>query len=221
MTRRDYGQFCGVARALELIGERWALLILRDLILSPKRYTDLRRGLPRIPTNVLATRLKELEAAGVIQRRILPRPEGSVVYELTEYGRELEGIVLQLGRWGAKSLGEPKLGDILNQDSLILALQATFRPESARGLRVSYQLHLGKLVVHAHVDDGELDAAPGALDSADLVIETEAAIKALMAGEISPREAVENGSVRIEGDVALLERFVEVFHIPPGPAVAD
>jgi DNA-binding HxlR family transcriptional regulator len=221
MTRRDYGQFCGVARALELIGERWALLILRDLILSPKRYTDLRRGLPRIPTNVLATRLKELEAAGVIQRRILPRPEGSVVYELTEYGRELEEIVLQLGRWGARSLGEPKLGDILNQDSLILALQATFRPEAARGLRVSYQLQFGDLVVHAHVDDGELDAAPGALGVPDLVIETEAAIRALMAGEISPREAVESGSVRIEGDIVLLERFVEVFHIPPGPAAAD
>jgi hypothetical protein len=100
-------------------------------------------------------------------------------------------------------------------------LQATFRPEAARGLRVSYQLQFGDLVVHAHVDDGELDAAPGALDVPDLVIETEAAIRALMAGEISPREAVESGSVRIEGDIVLLERFVEVFHIPPGPAAAD
>src|SRR5215468_10514447 len=108
MSKRAYGQFCGLAHALELVGERWALLIVRDLLVAPKRYTDLRRGLPRIPTNILSARLKSLEQADVVRRRIMPRPEGSIVYELTEYGRGLEDIVLSLGRWGALSLGEPR-----------------------------------------------------------------------------------------------------------------
>src|SRR5437763_13541599 len=104
MTSRSYDQFCGVARALDLVGERWALLLVRDLLLGPKRFTDLRRGLPGIGTNVLAARLKELERAGVIARRTLPPPAASVVYELTEYGRALEGPLLALGRWGARSM---------------------------------------------------------------------------------------------------------------------
>src|SRR5919198_4121426 len=143
MSARRFGQYCGLARALELVGERWALLVVRDLLLGPKRYTDLSRGLPRIPTNVLAARLRELEEAGVVQRRLLPRPAGSVVYELTAYGQELEDIVLRLGRWGARSLGEPRPEDVLTADSLVLALRATFRPEAARGLRASYELRAG------------------------------------------------------------------------------
>src|SRR5215207_6969550 len=99
MSNRTFGQYCGLARALELVGERWALLVVRDLVLGPKRFTDLRRGLPRIPTNVLSARLRELEEAGVVRRRVLPRPASSVVYELTEYGRELDEVVLPLGRW--------------------------------------------------------------------------------------------------------------------------
>src|ERR671931_2934804 len=95
--RRAYGQYCGLARAVEVVGERWALLIVRDLLVGPKRFTDLRRGLPRIPTNVLAERLRELEDAGVVRRRVLPRPAGSVVYELTDYGSELEDVVMRLG----------------------------------------------------------------------------------------------------------------------------
>src|SRR5919108_590047 len=108
MRTRTYSQYCGLACALELIGERWALLIVRDLLLGPKRFTDLRRGLPRIPTNILSARLKELEASGVVQRRLLPRPQGSVVYELTDYGRELDDVVLRLDLWGARSLGHPQ-----------------------------------------------------------------------------------------------------------------
>src|SRR5687768_11248838 len=104
MTTKTYGQYCGVARALELVGERWALLIIRDLLVGPKRYTDLRAGLPKIPTNVLATRLKELEQAALVVRRVQPRPSGAIVYELTEYGADLEEVVLALGRWGARSL---------------------------------------------------------------------------------------------------------------------
>src|SRR5919199_1965193 len=127
VTSRTYDQFCGVAHALDLVGERWALLVVRDLILGPKRFTDLRRGLPRIGTNVLAARLKELEQAGVVQRRVLPPPAASTVYELTDYGRELEGPLLALGRWGARSLGPRQDGQALRSEWFGVALKAFFR----------------------------------------------------------------------------------------------
>jgi DNA-binding HxlR family transcriptional regulator/putative sterol carrier protein len=220
MSRRCYGQYCGVAYALETVGERWALLLVRDLILGPKRFTDLRRGLPRIPSNVLSARLKELEKAGVIRRRLLPRPSTGIVYELTDYGRELEDIVLRLGLWGASSLGEPRPVDTVNLDSLMLALRATFRPEAARELQASYELRLGEIVIHARIDKGALEVAEGPLADADLVLETDLTIRALMSGELSPSEALESGKVRLAGKPELLDRFVEVFHIPPAPVLA-
>jgi DNA-binding HxlR family transcriptional regulator len=113
MASRGYGQYCGLARALELVGERWALLIIRDLLVGPRRFTDLRRGLPRIPTNVLADRLKELERDGIVRRRILPRPASATVYELTPYGAQVEDAVMRLGMWGAQSLGEPSPDEII------------------------------------------------------------------------------------------------------------
>jgi DNA-binding HxlR family transcriptional regulator len=213
MSRRAYGQYCGFARALEMVGERWALLIVRDLLIGPRRFTDLRRGLPRIPTNVLAGRLKELEEAGIVQRRVLARPDGSVVYQLTEYGSELEDIVLRLGRWGARSLGEPRAGEVITPDAIRLALRATFDTERARGVRASYELRLGPVIVNARVDDGRLVVGGGPLPEARLVIETGPAIRALMAGELSPAEATASGAVRLTGDPQGLDQFVELFRI--------
>lgn len=213
MAKGGYGQFCGVARALEIVGERWALLIVRDLLVAPKRFTDLRRGLPRIPTNVLSDRLKELEQAGIVHRRILPRPASSIVYELTDRGSQLEEIVLALGRWGSRSLGEPRPDEIVTVDSLIMAMRTTFRPEASRGLRVSYELRVGDIVIHMRTDDGRLDVAEGSLPDADIIIESGADIKALMAGEVEPAVAIGNGRVRLTGDPGLLGRFVEAFRI--------
>jgi DNA-binding HxlR family transcriptional regulator len=215
---RTYGQFCGLAHALELVGERWALLIVRDLIPGPKRFTDLRNGLPRIPTNILSARLKELEGSGVIHRRVLPRPDGSVVYELTSYGKELEGAVVQLGLWGARSLGHPRPDDVVTTDSLIMALRTTFRPDEARGLHARYELRCGDAVLHATVDGGDLVVAAGPAERPDLVIETGPALRALLAGEATPADAIADGSVHLTGDPELLDRFVGVFHIPPAPA---
>jgi DNA-binding HxlR family transcriptional regulator/putative sterol carrier protein len=215
---RTYGSYCGIARAVELVGERWALLVVRDLILGPKRFTDLRRGLPRIPSNVLSARLKELEDAQIVCRRLLPRPQTGFVYELTEYGSELEDIVLRLGLWGAKSLGEPRPDDIVTADSLVLALRATFRPEAARGLRASYELRLGEIVLHARIDKGALEVAEGPLPEAELALETDLTLRLLMSGELSPAEAVKSGNVRLSGNLELLERFVEIFSIRPATA---
>ena len=218
MSTRTYGQYCGLAYALELVGERWALLVVRDLILGPKRFTDLRRGLPRIPSNVLSARLKKLEQTGIVRRRLLPRPETGVVYELTEYGAELEDVVLRLGLWGAKSLAGPRPEDIVTADSLQLALRATFQPVAARRLRASYELHLGEIVVHARVAKGTLEVGEGPLADADLVLEPGLELRPLLSGELSPDEANESGNVRVTGNRQLLQRFVEVFHIPASPA---
>ena len=216
MRTRNYGQFCGLAHALDLVGERWALLVVRDLILAPKRFTDLRRGLPRIPSNILSTRLKELESAGVIRRRVLPRPQSSVVYELTEYGRELEDIVLRLGLWGAKSLRDPTPEDTINTDSLLLGLRAVFQPEAARGLQAAYEVRVGDMVVHARVDDGALEVGEGPPpEGAELVLETDGALRSVLAGATSLDEAIETGALRFDGDRDALDRFVEVFRIPP------
>lgn len=216
--KRSYGQFCGLARALDIVGERWALLIVRDLLVGPRRYTDLHRGLPRIPTNILSARLKELEEAGVVRRRIAPRPTGSILYELTGYGAGLEDIVLSLGSWGARSMREPSPGDIVTADSLIMAMRSTFQPERAGRLRLGFELRFGDGIVHAIVDRGDLRTAAGPLPDADLVIEAGTALRALMAGEVSPHDAIAGGSVRVTGDPALLARFAEIFQIGPAPA---
>ncbi|MEO7038951.1 MAG: helix-turn-helix domain-containing protein [Candidatus Elarobacter sp.] len=218
MPARQYGQFCGLARALEIVGERWALLIVRDLLVGPRRFTDLQRGLPGIPTNILTCRLKELEQTGIVQRRILPRPSSSVVYELTEYGAELEDAVIELGRWGAKSMGDPRPEEIVTADSLVMALRSTFHAEAALGRPQGFELHFGEIVIGARVSDGALEVTVGPLPGADLTIEAGPVIKALMSREITPAEAIANGSVRCTGDPALLDRFVEIFALEALPA---
>lgn len=213
MSTRVYGQFCGLARAMEVVGERWALLIVRDLLVGPRRFSDLRRGLPKIPTNILSTRLKELEQAGVVQRRVLPRPAGSVVYELTGLGRGLEEAVLAFGRWGAQLLGDPREGEIVTTDSLIMALRTTFHPQAARGSRLGFELRFGELVLHARVDGARLVVEEGALEEADLVIEGGPGFKPLLAREVTPAQALAEGTIKVIGDAALLQRFVEIFYI--------
>jgi DNA-binding HxlR family transcriptional regulator/putative sterol carrier protein len=216
MATRTYGKYCGLAHALELVGERWALVLVGDLLRGPKRFTDLQRG-QRIPSNVLSARLKELEDAGVVRRRVLARPASGVGYELTKYGRELEEIVLRLGLWGAKSMPMPQPDEIVTVDTLLLGLRSTFRPEAAHDLRVGFELRLGEVVVHARIDDGALEVDEGPLADADLVLEPGVALHALLTGKLSPAEAIESGDVRITGKREFLERFVQVFHIPAVP----
>ncbi|GAA2553346.1 winged helix-turn-helix transcriptional regulator [Winogradskya consettensis] len=213
MSKRAYGQFCGVAKGLTIIGERWALLIVRDLLVGPRRYTDLRKGLPAIPTNVLSSRLKELEGDGVIRRRAMAHPDRAVVYELTEYGRELEDVVIHLGRWGSQSLTTPADGEVVTTDSLIMALRTTFRAEEATGVHLGFQVNVGDITIHARVDGADLLVAVGELAGADLVVDTGPQIRAIMAGELSPARAVADGDVRLTGDAALLDVFARIFAI--------
>lgn len=213
MATRAYGQYCGFARSLELIGERWALLVIRDLLVGPKRFSDLQRGLPKIPSNILTVRLKELEESGIVRRRAQPRPSGGVVYELTENGLELEEAVIALGRWGAKHLGDPRPEEIVTDDSMAMALRTIFRPECVANDDVAFELHVGEIVVNAHVRNGTVVVGRGTLPAPDLVIESGPEIRALMSREITAKEALKNGTVRVRGKRALLERFVQLFRI--------
>src|SRR3954469_2103510 len=141
-TKRTYGDRCGVARALDIVGERWALLVVRELLLGPKRFTDLRAGLPHVGPDVLSQRLRELEQAGIVQRRTLAPPAGSRVYELTERGRALEPVVLELGRWGSVAPFPP--GDAaIGTDAFVIALKTLFEPAAADGTGGRYELRLG------------------------------------------------------------------------------
>ena len=146
MAARSYGQYCGITTAVELVTERWALLIIRDLLVGPRRYTDLKRGLPKIPTNILSSRLKELQEGGLIRR--VPLARCGLVYELTVYGRELEPIVLALGRWGFRSMGEPKDDDIVTADSLTMSLRTAFRTEFA-AVSLDFQIQMGAVELRA------------------------------------------------------------------------
>jgi DNA-binding HxlR family transcriptional regulator len=138
MAARSYGQYCGVTTAVELIGERWALLIVRDLLVGPRRYTDLKQGLPRIPTNILSTRLKELQEGGVVRR--VPLLNCGLVYELTPYGRSFEPIMLALGRWGFQAMGDPDEGDVVTADSLTTSPSVRRCATASSGSRRSHPL---------------------------------------------------------------------------------
>ncbi|RZQ61142.1 winged helix-turn-helix transcriptional regulator [Amycolatopsis suaedae] len=220
MTARTYGQFCGLARAMEIIGERWSLLVIRDLVLGPKRFTDLQRGLPKIARSILSARLNELEEAGVVRRRVLPDLDAAVVYELTEYGSELDRILLQLGLWGARSLGEPAADDVFTPDAAILSLYTTFRPEAALGTALTVEIrHSAELIVHARIDNGAIKADRGPCADADLVIKPRGmAMLLLLNGGLSAAEALAGGHVGIEGPAQHLETFTRLFHIAAAPA---
>src|SRR5438876_967890 len=156
---RKFDQYCPVAHALSLVGERWSLLIVRELLLGPKRYTDLTNGLPGIGTNILAARLRELEEGGIVQKRRLPPPAASTVYELTEYGSGLNEALYALARWGARSIGPPGPDDELYPEWGMNALPALFDAEAARGLTETYSLVVDGDAFTARVVDGALDAS--------------------------------------------------------------
>ena len=143
MKSRSYNQYCGLAYALDIVGERWTLLIIRELMAGPRRFTDLLDGLPGVSTNLLSERLKELEQQGLLRQRRLPPPAASTVYELTSLGLELEQTLLELGRWGSQFMPPSAEGaKLLHASSYALTLKTFFRPEQAQGLDATYELHV-------------------------------------------------------------------------------
>ena len=193
---RSYNQYCGIARALDLIGERWALLVVRELLHGPKRYTDLAAHLPGIGTNVLAARLKELEGCGVVAKRHLPPPTPAQVYELTPYGRALKAVMRELALWGIRSLGAPQPHDEFAPGWLGDALDTVFAPVAPEG---SLEFRVGGEV--ASLVDGE--ARPGPAEEPDVVLEAD------NVGFYYLFVERRWDGVEVEGDRALLERLLD------------
>jgi DNA-binding HxlR family transcriptional regulator len=218
-TKRSYGEACRFAYALDLVGERWALLVVRELLLGPRRFTDLRAGLPHASPNILSERLRELEQVGVVHRRKLPPPAASQVYELTEWGRELEPVVTQLGAWGARSPVPPEHHEI-GASSIVLALRSLFDAEAAGDLEASYELRLGEESFHVGIAGGELDLGRGGGEAPSATIETDAGtLAALLTGQLALDDALEAGATKIEGGKKEVRRFLSLFPMPePCPA---
>jgi len=200
MTKRTYGDRCGVARALDMVGERWALLVIRELLLGPKRFTDLRAGLPHVGPDILAQRLRELEQTGLVRRGTLPPPAGSRIYELTERGLELEPVVVALGRFGSVAPFPP--GDAqIGVDAVVIALKSLFAPSAADGLSASYELRLGEQHFRLDIADGEIEVARGSAPAPDATIETDAGTLATVLWHGRDLdEARRCGDVAITGD---------------------
>jgi DNA-binding HxlR family transcriptional regulator len=195
--------------------------VVRELLLGPKRYTDLRRGLPNASPNVLSERLRELERAGVVRRHKLPPPAASRVYELTDWGLELEQIVISLGRWAARSPTPPGDAPIVSVDSVILALRSLFDPAAAQGLRARYELQLGEDRFRIEVADDEFQAARGGAHQADATTATDPdTLNAVLWGDRPLADAQRLGSMTIDGDKAAVERFVRLFPMPEPAAAA-
>jgi DNA-binding HxlR family transcriptional regulator len=214
-SRRHYEDACAAAHALDLVGERWALLVMRELMLGPKRFSDLRESLPGISANVLTQRLESLEAAGVLMRRKLPPPGAAQVYELTEWGYESEPIFQALGRWAARSPAhDPTLP--FSAVSFFLSLRTMLDADQARGLDARIGFRLGEETFLAHLAGSRIEVARGALDGADLIL---TGTPPVLAGAIyggQTLEALEGaGLLRIEGDRELARRFIGLFPLPP------
>jgi DNA-binding HxlR family transcriptional regulator len=190
---------CGIAHASDLLGQRWALLVVRELLLGPKRFTDLRSGIPDISPNVLGQRLRELEESGLVRRRKLAPPAAAQVYELTEWGRELEPAILSLGRWASGSPSFP-MGAEMGPDSLVLALKTAFDGSRTDALDASYELWLGEIPFNIAVKRGTFEAARGEAEGPDATIRSDTdAIAGVVFGENRLGKAVEAGDVEIDG----------------------
>jgi DNA-binding HxlR family transcriptional regulator/putative sterol carrier protein len=220
-TKRSYGEACRFAHALDVVGERWALLVVRELLLGPKRFTDLRGGLSHASSNMISERLRDLEQAGVIQRRKLPAPAASTVYELTEWGEELEPIVTQLGAWGARSPFPPDTREI-GPDSIVLALRSLFDPAAAEGLGASYGLRIGDERFGIEISDGEVELHRDAPTepAASIAAGDAPTLAAVLTGQLALDDALASGALTIEGSKQAAKRFLRLFPMPEPCACA-
>jgi DNA-binding HxlR family transcriptional regulator len=203
-TKRSYGDSCAIARALDVVGERWALLVVRELLLGPQRFSDVRRALPGASSNLVTDRLRELEGHGVVARRTLPPPAASTVYELTEWGRELEPIVLALGAWGFRvPLPRPAT---LGATSVLLFLRGSARPRGA----ACYRVELDARVWTVRTEPGRLTVEPGEPAAPDATIRTDPpTLNALLDRPSDLDAALRDGRVQVDGDRTAVRRLLQ------------
>jgi DNA-binding HxlR family transcriptional regulator len=210
--KRTYREYCAIARSLDLLGQRWTLLIVRDLLLGPQRYTDLHAGLPGIATDMLTSRLRTLEAEGLVRRRELPPPAPATVYELTEAGRRLAPLIRALGEVGLTLLDAPAPGEPINAGPVVMSLNLTFRPDALPDLTETYGLEIDDRPFTVVVDRGTVNTERGAPSSPVATFRTDPrTLVALLRGETTTTAAAADDAVEVEGDAAALERFAASF----------
>jgi DNA-binding HxlR family transcriptional regulator len=212
--RRKYDEGCAIAHGLDLVGERWALLVVRELLLGPKRFTDLRSGLPGASPDVLSQRLRELADAGVLTRRKLPPPASVWVYELTDWGQALEPVIMQLGRWGSRS---PSLRHDapVGADSVVLSIKGHLDPHAVQSFSATIALRLGEQDFSIQLTDGHVEITRGQPSQPDVTLDTDpTTMNALLRGTRQLATTLDAGELRLDGDRAVAERFLALFPAP-------
>lgn len=218
LGKRSYDDGCAMAHALDLVGERWALLVIRELMLGPKRFTDLRASLPGISANVLTQRLEELEAVSILERRKLPPPIATWVYQLTAWGKELEPIVQSFGKWAARSPHMPE-GAHMSVNSVVLSFRTMFNSHVAEDFKARLQLNLSGEPFQVTIADGEIEIVRGEIERPEATLDGSSdVIAALVYGGRELDDAVRAGDLKTGGDIAKLKRFATLFPLPePAP----
>jgi DNA-binding HxlR family transcriptional regulator len=212
MKEQRYRQYCALARALDLVGGRWTLLIVRELRLGPRRFTDLVDGLPGISRKLLSDRLRDLERDGLITRRDLPPPAARQVYELTDDGRDLAAAMAPLIAWGVRRLGEPERGEEFRARWIPVAMLSLADRDAAAGVKETYQYVIGDSAFHFVVDDGSIDVRDGHADDASVVVTTDDETWAEIAfGETTAKKAAASGALRVSGDKNAARRLGKIF----------
>jgi DNA-binding HxlR family transcriptional regulator len=207
-TSRSYGDACPIARALDAIGERWALLVVRELLLGPQRFSDLRRVLPGASSNMLTDRLRELEGHGLVRRRTLPPPAASSVYELTRRGRELEPVLDALGAWGAAEAAP--MGGTLTATSVLLFLRGSARAHPGPPL-ATYRVQLDDRVWTVSSPDGQMQIEPDEVAGPDASLCTDpGTLNALLLDPAGLDAAIAAGAIRVEGEISAVRQLLSV-----------
>jgi DNA-binding HxlR family transcriptional regulator/putative sterol carrier protein len=212
MGEHRYQQYCALARALDLVGDRWTLLIVRELRPGPRRFTDLIDGLPGISRKLLTERLRDLEGDGIIARRELPPPAARQVYELTDDGRDLATAMAPLVAWGARRMGERQSGESFRARWSAVAMVGLADRDAANGISETYQYLIGDSAFHFIVDDGSIELRDGRAEGASVVVTTDEETWADIAtGKTTASTATASGELRIEGDRQAAKRLGEIF----------
>ncbi|WP_039804658.1 winged helix-turn-helix transcriptional regulator [Nocardia araoensis] len=217
MDQRTYNQYCATARTLDLVGERWTLLLIRELMTGPKRFGDLQAGLRGLGTGLLAARLKHLEREGLAEKITLPPPARTPAYALTEAGEELGPAILALAKWGMKwAMGQPRPTETFHPGWAVLGLRVCFDAEAAAGLRAVYEFRIGDEIFHARVDDGTIETLHGPAQHPDATITIgESEFLRLTSQNRTLAEAVATGVATATGDREALRRLKNLFRLPP------
>jgi DNA-binding HxlR family transcriptional regulator len=212
MARRTYGQYCGLANALDLLGERWTLLVLRELLTGPKRFSDVLDALPGVGTGLLTTRLRQLEDEGLIARRRLRPPAGSVVYELTADGRELEPVLYGLAGWGSARLGPPTEKQAFRPHWAMIAMRGSHDPQAAMGVDQVHEFEIGDELFHATIEDGRVELHDGPGRRPDVRVRSDPHTFARLAHDPGAAQAaLADGRLAVEGDREAIRCCLAIF----------